>query len=252
MDRFTECFETFEYAEKIVALTGAGVSTLSGIPDFRGKNGFYTQGTLFEGYDRQTLFDIDFFHLHPEIFYHFAHEYLYPMLDKTPSICHNMLASLQQKGIVDALYTQNIDCLHTKAGSKAYELHGTLYTHSCCKCGDFYMPLDEIRKIVAQGEVPRCHCGGLIKPDVVFYGENLDEKLLNQAFYDFENADIVLVFGSSLTVAPVSSLPMACKLNHGKIIIVNEQPTSYDRDAAFIFPDIQKFCTALQNFYNKP
>lgn len=252
MDRFTECFESFEYAERIVALTGAGVSTLSGIPDFRGKNGFYTQGTLFEGYDRQTLFDIDFFHLHPEIFYCFAHEYLYPMLDKTPSICHNVLASLQQKGVVDALYTQNIDCLHTKAGSKAYELHGTLYTHSCCKCGDFYMPLDEIRKIVAQGEVPRCHCGGLIKPDVVFYGENLDEKLLNQAFYDFEKADIVLVFGSSLTVAPVSTLPMACKLNHGKIIIVNEQPTSYDRDAAFIFPDIQKFCTALQNFYNKP
>lgn len=251
MDRFTECFESFEYAEKIVALTGAGVSTLSGIPDFRGKNGFYTQGTLFEGYDRQTLFDIDFFHLHPEIFYRFAHEYLYPMLDKTPSVCHNVLASLQQKGVVDALYTQNIDCLHTKAGSKAYELHGTLYTHSCCKCGDFYMPLDEIRKIVAQGEVPRCHCGGLIKPDVVFYGENLDEKLLNQAFYDFENVDIVLVFGSSLTVAPVSSLPMACKLNHGKIIIVNEQPTSYDRDAAFIFPDIQKFCTALQRFYVK-
>lgn len=251
MDRFTECFETFEYAEKIVALTGAGVSTLSGIPDFRGKNGFYTQGTLFEGYDRQTLFDIDFFHLHPEIFYRFAHEYLYPMLDKTPSVCHNVLASLQQKGVVDALYTQNIDCLHTKAGSKVCELHGTLYTHSCCKCGDFYMPLDEIRKIVAQGEVPRCHCGGLIKPDVVFYGENLDEKLLEQAFHDFETADIVLVFGSSLTVAPVSTLPMACKLNHGKIIIVNEQPTSYDRDAAFIFPDIQKFCTALQRFYAK-
>ena len=251
MDRFTECFELFEYAEKIVALTGAGVSTLSGIPDFRGKNGFYTQGTLFEGYDRQTLFDIDFFHLHPEIFYRFAHEYLYPMLDKTPSVCHNVLASLQQKGIVDALYTQNIDCLHTKAGSKAYELHGTLYTHSCCKCGDFYMPLNEIRRIVAKGEVPRCHCGGLIKPDVVFYGENLDEKLLEQAFHDFETADIVLVFGSSLTVAPVSSLPMACKLNHGKIIIVNEQPTSYDRDAAFIFPDIQQFCTALHRFYAK-
>lgn len=249
MNKFLKCFETFEYADKIIALTGAGVSTLSGIPDFRGKNGFYSQNTPFEGFDRETLFDIDFFYSHPDIFYRFANEYLYPMLDKTPSICHNVLASLQKKGIINAIYTQNIDCLHTKAGAQAYELHGSLYTHICTECGDFHTPLKEIRSAAASNEVPCCHCGGILKPDVVFYGENLNEKLLDQAFTDFENADIVLVFGSSLTVAPVSSLPMTAKLNHSKLVIVNEQPTSYDRDADFIFPDIKEFCTALQNFY---
>ena len=118
MDRSFELFlQAWDESQKVVVLTGAGVSTLSGIPDFRGKNGFYSGGKLWNGYDKEDLFDIDFFHAHFDVFYKFAREYLYPMLDKTPSIVHQTLAVLQKAGKIDAIYTQNIDTLHSKAGS---------------------------------------------------------------------------------------------------------------------------------------
>ena len=247
--KYIDCFELFDYAEKIVALTGAGISTLSGIPDFRGKNGFYTNNITFEGYDRQTLLDLKFFVQHPEIFYRFALQYMYPMLEKTPSVGHITLAELQKRGILDVLYTQNIDLLHTKAGAKAYELHGQLNSHSCMKCGNFYFTNEEIYQLLAQGKVPYCHCGGLVKPDVVFFNEELNEKLLEQAFHDFETSDIALVIGSSLSVPPVCTLPMAARLNHGKIIIVNEQPTQYDQYATYKFNDIADFCQNIQDYF---
>ena len=101
--KYIDCFEMFDYAEKIVALTGAGISTLSGIPDFRGKNGFYTNNITFEGYDRDALMDLKFFVQHPEIFYRFALQYMYPMLEKTPSVGHITLAELQKRSILDVL-----------------------------------------------------------------------------------------------------------------------------------------------------
>jgi NAD-dependent deacetylase len=247
--KYIDWFELFDYAEKIVALTGAGISTLSGIPDFRGKSGFYTNHTTFEGYDRDTLMDLKFFVQHPEIFYRFALQYIYPMLEKIPSIGHITLAELQKRGILDVLYTQNIDLLHTKAGAKAYELHGQINSHSCMKCGNFYFTNEEIYLKLAQGKVPHCHCGGLVKPDIVFFNEELDEKLLEQAFHDFETSDIALVIGSSLSVPPVCTLPMAARLNHGKIIIVNEQPTQYDQYATYKFNDIADFCQNIQDYF---
>ena len=246
---YIDCFDLFEFAENVVVLTGAGISTLSGIPDYRGKSGLDSKKELFEGYNRGKITDIDFFPKHPDIFYRYARKYIYPMLDKTPSVGHITLSALQKRGIIDKLYTQNIDTLHTKAGSKTYELHGSLVGHTCMKCGLYGFTTTEIRSCIEYGNVPYCSCGGLIKPDVIFFGEELNEELLSQAFNDFMSADIILVIGSSLTVPPVSTLPMAVSLNHAKLIIVNEQPTQYDQYATHKFNDIAEFCRNARDYF---
>ena len=246
---YIDCFDLFDYAENAVVLTGAGISTLSGIPDYRGKSGLDSKKELFEGYNRGKITDIDFFPKHPDIFYRYAKKYIYPMLDKAPSVGHITLAELQKRGIIDKLYTQNIDTLHTKAGSTTYELHGSLAGHTCMKCGLYGFTTTEIRSCIEHGGIPYCSCGGLIKPDVIFFGEELNEELLSQAFNDFMSADIILVIGSSLTVPPVSTLPMAVSLNHAKLIIVNEQPTQYDQYATHKFNDIAEFCQNARDYF---
>ena len=246
---YIDCFDLFEFAENVVVLTGAGISTLSGIPDYRGKSGLDSKKELFEGYNRGKITDIDFFPKHPDIYYRYARKYIYPMLDKAPSVGHITLAALQKRGIIDKLYTQNIDTLHTKAGSTTYELHGSLAGHTCMKCGLYGFTTTEIRSCIEYGNVPYCSCGGLIKPDVIFFGEELNEELLSQAFNDFMSADIILVIGSSLTVPPVSTLPMAVSLTHAKLIIVNDQPTQYDQYAAYKFNDIAEFCQNIQDYF---
>ena len=247
---YVDCFDLFEFAENVVVLTGAGISTLSGIPDYRGKSGLDSKKELFEGYNRGKITDIDFFPKHPDIYYRYARKYIYPMLDKAPSVGHITLAALQKRGIIDKLYTQNIDTLHTKAGSTTYELHGSLAGHTCMKCGLYGFTTTEIRSCIEYGKVPYCNCGGLIKPDVIFFGEELNEELLSQAFNDFMSADIILVIGSSLTVPPVSTLPMAVSLNHAKLIIVNEQPTQYDQYATHKFNNIAEFCVEAQEYFS--
>ena len=242
------CFSLLENAKRVTVLTGAGVSTLSGIPDFRGRNGVYRNGGLWHGVARETLLEISFFHRHPELFYQFAAEELYPMLDKTPSIAHETLAQLQKLGVVKGLFTQNIDCLHTKAGATAHELHGALDKHRCLRCGAAF-PVGQVRAEAEAGRVPKCPCGGIIKPEVVFYGEGLDEALLERAFDEFGASDVALILGSSLTVSPVSSLPGMTKQGGGQLVIVNEQPTQYDRTAAFRFPDIAGFCAAARRHW---
>ena len=136
-----------------------------------------------------------------------------------------------------------------QAGSTTYELHGSLAGHTCMKCGLYGFTTTEIRSCIEYGKVPYCSCGGLIKPDVIFFGEELNEELLSQAFNDFMSADIILVIGSSLTVPPVSTLPMAVSLNHAKLIIVNEQPTQYDQYATHKFNDIAEFCVEAQEYF---
>ena len=246
---YADCFKLIDGASKAVVLTGAGVSTLSGIPDFRGRNGVYRNGGLWHGVARETLLSIDFFLQNPATFYRYAAEELYGMPDKEPSIAHLVLAAAQKRGLVGGLYTQNIDGLHTKAGATTVELHGTLLRHRCLSCGAEF-PIGEIRAAAAAGEVPRCSCGGLVKPAVVFYGEGLDETLLDRAFDDFAAADLALVFGSSLTVNPAASLPAMTKRSRGRLVIVNEQPTQYDHVAAFRFPDIAAFCSAMREYWN--
>ena len=251
MDELKQCFEMIGNARKVSILTGAGVSTLSGIPDFRGKDGFYTRGELLYGVKREELFDIGFFKKNPEIFYRYAVDFLYPMLSKTPSVAHTVLGAMQRKGLCGTIYTQNIDTLHTKGGAAhVAELHGSLGEHFCISCGTVYAT-PQIRRIAESGQIPLCKsCSGLIKPKVVFFGEMLPEKELEEAFEDAASSDLFLVLGSSLTVTPAAHLPQTA-LNHGRrIVIVNAQPTSLDRDAAFRFEDIARFCTALQEHFS--
>lgn len=244
-DDFEKFLDAFDYADNVVILTGAGISTLSGIPDFRGKNGFYSGSHLWKGYEKEDLFDVDFFHAHPEIFYQFAREYLYGMLDKTPSVVHQTLAELQKSGRIGTVYTQNIDALHYKAGSTDVgELHGTLQFSVCVNCGE-RSDINHWRSRIDAGKVPLCGCGGLIKPDVVFFGEPLNENLLNKAVDDCEKADMIWVLGSSLTVQPVASLPLFTKHNGGKVVIVNADETGEDRHADFCFYDLNDFCQKL-------
>lgn len=248
---YISCFREIETANRVSVLTGAGVSTLSGIQDFRGENGFYTQKSPLYGVSREELFDIDIFRARPEIFYLYAKEYLYPMLDKVPSIAHTALAKMQKAGICGTLFTQNIDCLHTKAcGGKVVELHGTLREHFCVDCGSDF-ETQTARACAERDEIPRCPlCKGLVKPKVVFFGEQLDENDLTLAFEEAEKSDILLILGSSLTVSPVSSLPMTAKLSRKKLIIVNKQPTPFDRDAAFKFDDIAAFSSAALDYFS--
>ena len=242
---FAAFIQYFKTARNVVALTGAGISTLSGIPDFRGKNGFFVTGDLWNGFKREELFHIDFFHENPGVFYLFAGEFLYPMLEKNPSIAHRTLALLQKKGLCQAIYTQNIDTLHAKAGSNAGELHGTLAESYCIRCGKTY-PANEIIPLVQKEKIPYCNsCGALTKPNVVFYGEALPEELMKNAVKDCSRADLVLVFGSSLTVYPAAGLPDRTLASGGKLAIINASRTPYDRKADFLFPDITEFCSCL-------
>ncbi len=250
-EKYSRCFEEIGNAKKVTVLTGAGISTLSGIADFRGENGFYSQGDTLYGVKREKIFDINFFHERPEVFFHYAKEYLYPMLDKTPSAAHLTLAKMQEKGLLGTIYTQNIDVLHSKAGSEpVVELHGTLAKHYCTGCRTFY-ETDTVRKIAEQNRIPRCEkCNSLIKPEVVFFGEGLNESDLKSAYRDCGTSDILIVLGSSLTVFPVAGLPGEATVNRKKLVIVNAQSTSYDSRAAFVFRDIKTFTEEMQKYFS--
>ena len=235
-------------AKHMTAFTGAGVSTLSGIRDFRGVNGVYRQP--WHGRSVEDILSLDTFREEPELFYSWACEFVYCLERFEPSVVHKVLAKLESLQLLKSLYTQNIDLLHTKAGSRnVYEIHGSPAMHHCLKCGLRYT-YAEISPTVLGGKVPRCErCGGLIKPDIVFYGENLDESLLNKGFTEFENSDLVLVLGSSLTVQPAASLPMAAKYGGADIVIVNNQPTSLDSSAVMTFDDLEEVFTWLDEVF---
>ena len=235
-------------AKNMTAFTGAGVSTLSGIRDFRGANGVCRQP--WHGRAVEDILSLDTFREEPELFYAWACEFVYCLERFEPSVVHRVLAKLESVQLLKALYTQNIDLLHTKAGSRnVYEIHGSPATHRCLKCGLLYS-YAEISPIVLGGKVPHCErCGGLVKPDIVFYGENLDEALLSKGFSDFENSDLVLVLGSSLTVQPAASLPMAAKYGGADIVIVNNQPTSLDSSAVMTFEDLEEVFDYLDEVF---
>ena len=220
--------ELIRNSESIVAFTGAGVSTLAGIRDFRGKNGVYRQ--LWHGYQVEEILSLDCFQRQPELFYEWAREFVYCLDDFDPGAMHTALAHLEQIGKLPfGIYTQNIDLLHQKAGSRqVYEIHGSPARHHCmnCRYGQSYA---DVAPTVMAGNVPHCpKCGGVMKPDIVFYGENLDEALLQRGFDIFSRADLALVMGSSLTVYPAAALPEAAARNGVKTVIINEQPTHLD------------------------
>ena len=209
-------------SNSIVFFGGAGVSTESGIPDFRSVDGLYSQK-----YDwpPEEILSRSFFDRRPEEFYRFYRDkMLCP--DAQPNAAHRKLAELEQAGKLTSVVTQNIDGLHQAAGSKkVWELHGSVLRNYCMKCGS---PCTAQRILHSQG-VPRCVCGGIYKPDVVLYEEALNDDTVNGAVRDIRNADMLIIGGTSLAVYPAAGL---VNYYRGKrLVLINKSPTPYDRHA---------------------
>lgn len=230
-------------AKHAVVLTGAGISTLSGIPDFRGVGGLYTRKDI----DANKLFDLHYFYSDQSYYYEHARDFLYNLDEKEPNIVHEGLARLEEKGLIHAVITQNIDLLHQKAGSKkVLELHGSPLIHRCLSCGKTW-DFPSIASTVRQGGLPKCdRCGGIVKPDIVFFGEGLPEKTLEEAEREARQADLMLVLGTSLTVYPAAAVPEITLRCGGRLAIVNRDPTHLDRYACLIERDLKKAFEELQ------
>lgn len=222
-------------ASRCVAFTGAGVSTPSGIRDFRGKNGLYLT------VDAERMFDIDLFFLDPSVYYALAKDFVYGLDEKEPSLVHRSLAALEERGYVDAVITQNIDLLHEKAGSKrVIEIHGSPAVHRCPGCGAV-RTFAEVAPVARAGSIPVCAgCGRTLKPDITFFGEALPKQALDEAIEEARKADLMLVLGSSLLVHPAAGLPERTLRAGGKIVIVNEQSTPLDGSATLRFADLEE------------
>ncbi|WP_022748889.1 NAD-dependent protein deacylase [Lachnobacterium bovis] len=210
-------------SKSIVFFGGAGVSTESGIPDFRSVDGLYNQQY---DYPPETILSHTFFRKKTDEFYKF---YRAKMLcpDVEPNITHKVLAKLEEKGKLTSVITQNIDGLHQKAGSKrVLELHGSTLRNYCEKCHKFF----PVETIINSKDVPRCdNCGGIIKPDVVLYEEGLNEETLQNAISDLSNADMLIIGGTSLTVYPAANLIYYYQGN--KLVLINKTPTPADKKA---------------------
>jgi NAD-dependent deacetylase len=238
-----ELAEVIRGAEHVVALTGAGVSVPSGIPDFR------SPGTgLWQKVDPMKVAHIDAFHRDPESFWGFYSQRFRALAGKQPNRAHLALAELERAGLLEAVITQNIDQLHAKAGSEnVVEVHGTIASSSCPSCGARY-PLEEVRArhAVDPAGVPRCDLGHPLKPDVVLFGELLPAEAFARAEELAAGADLLLCVGSSLEVYPVAGLPETTLAAGGKIAILTQGPTPYDRHAAVrLYGDVVEELEAL-------
>ena len=209
-------------SENIVFFGGAGVSTESKIPDFRSTDGLYNQQYA---YPPETILSHTFYMRRPEEFYRFyRNKMLFP--DAEPNRAHKALAKLEQEGRLRAVITQNIDGLHQKAGSReVLELHGSVLRNYCTKCGKFY----GLEAVLESEGVPRCTCGGVIKPDVVLYEEGLDQHTLQKAVYYISNADVLIIGGTSLTVYPAAGL--IDYYGGKKLVLINKSVTPMDSRA---------------------
>lgn len=216
--------EVLDRAKKIVFLGGAGLSTESGIPDFRSSDGVFKAVKAY-GVPPETLLSIDFFEEYPEIFYDYYKKFLI-CPDAKPNKAHLALAKLEADGRLNAVVTQNIDGLHQAAGSKhVCELHGSVYRNHCVKCRQFY----SLEQIMKTDGVPTCDCGGIIKPDVVLYGEGLDNSVVSDAIRCIREADTMIVGGTSLAVYPAAGL--IDYFRGDNLIVINLSPTPRDREA---------------------
>ena len=216
-------------ARSVVALTGAGISVPSGIPDFR------SPGTgLWANVDPMEVAHIAVFRRDPERFWQFYGDRFAMLRGKRPNGAHHALVELERRGVLDAVVTQNIDGLHRAAGTRdLVEVHGTIGTSSCLSCGARF-ELDVVRERLgaAADRVPRCDCGAALKPDVVLFGELLPEAALTRASELAATADVLLCVGSSLEVYPVADLPRITLAAGGAVALVTKGPTPYDFDAA--------------------
>lgn len=203
-------------SENIVFFGGAGVSTASGIPDFRSQGtGLFSQK---QAYPPEVMLSREFFKQHTEEFYeYYKKNMIYPQVK--PNAAHKFLAELEESGKLKAVITQNIDGLHQLAGSKnVLELHGSVYRNSCQRCAKSY----GIEDIIKSKGIPKCECGGVIKPDVVLYGEMLPEEVVESAVYYIENADVLIIGGTSLVVYPAAGFVRLFKGR--RLVLIDKNP----------------------------
>ena len=228
MESAKQLAEYIKKAKRIVFFGGAGVSTESGIPDFRSTDGLYN---MKYDYPPEEILSHDFFYEKTEEFYRFYRDKIY-CPEAEPNGAHKALAQLEDLGKLTAVITQNIDGLHQAAGSKnVYELHGSIKRNYCDRCRKFYGE-DFVMK--SEG-VPRCECGGLIKPDVVLYGEGLDDETVTGAVLALSEADLLIVAGTSLTVYPAAGF--LSYFRGENIVLINRDPTPFDRRADLVIRD---------------
>ncbi|WP_302626330.1 NAD-dependent protein deacylase [uncultured Eubacterium sp.] len=217
--------EIIDNSDNIVFFGGAGVSTESGVPDFRSVDGLYNQKYDFPP---ETILSHTFYRRKPEDFFKFYREKML-LPDVKPNKAHYALAKLEEMGKLKAVITQNIDGLHQAAGSKnVYELHGSVHRNHCERCSKFY-GFDEVYQMK---EVPRCECGGIIKPDVVLYEEGLEQLTIQKSVEAISNADVLIIGGTSLAVYPAAGLIDYFRGN--KIVLINKSETSKDSRADII------------------
>ena len=238
--RFAALIEKLNKAHCVAVFTGAGISTLCGIPDFRGPQGLYKQP------DAERIFDIDWFRRDPSVYYKGSLELVYGLKCFKPGPVHSAVVRLERAGLVKGVITQNIDMLHQKAGSQSvYEVHGSPLLHRCLECGRV-KTFDEICALLEKTPVPRCEaCGEAYKPDITFFGEMLPEQAFSEAMALAQRADLMLVLGSSLTVQPAAAIPPVTVRAGGELVIVNAQPTPLDTLATLRYPDLAAFAEAV-------
>ena len=223
--------EIIEKSKKIVIFSGAGLSTNSGIPDFRSADGLYNQKTKMN-IPPEEIISHSFFMRNPEEFYKFYFSKMV-YLNAKPNLAHKYFAKLEEEGKVLAVVTQNIDNLHQEAGSKkVYELHGSIMRNYCMKCHKFYSLKDIFNE---NYEVPRCSCGGIIKPDVVLYEEGLNDEVVSGALHAISEADTIIVTGTSLTVYPAAGFLRYFRGEN--LILLNKSETPYDSYANIAIHD---------------
>ena len=224
LEEFVKALEEAIKRKKVVIFSGAGLSTASGIKDFRGKNGLYK-----ENIDAETILSRDYFIEHPEEFYKFFRENLINDGVK-PNLMHEVIADMQKEGIISGIITQNIDGLDIEAGSKGViEIHGSANRFSCMECREHY----SLEDIKSMDLLPRCKCGGIIRPDIVLYGEPLVDAFVWEAQREVASANTMIVLGSSLVVDPAAKLVKSFivdrqKNEDKKLFIINQGQTYYD------------------------
>ena len=228
MDQISILKTWIRESKSIVAFTGAGVSTESGIPDFRSVDGLYSQ--KFD-YPPETIISHTFYEMNPEYFFRFYREKMLP-LDHEPNITHRTFAAWEREGKLSAVVTQNIDGLYQKAGSqRVLELHGSILRNYCTRCGKFY----SAEFVKEAPGIPRCSCGGIVKPDVVLYEEGLDQAVIDQSVGEIYFADMLIVAGTSLTVHPAAGF---IRYYRGKrLVLINRDETPYDSLANLVIHD---------------
>ena len=239
-----KCAEMIRESQRITLLSGAGMSTSAGIPDFRGPNGLYRRADIDTP---ELIYDITYFRRDPSLFYRFHKEFLGALESIEPTYAHKFFARMEDEGKLLGVVTQNIDSLHQAAGSKkVLEIHGGIWDNYCTACGQHHTQKETTEAVFAQG-VAKCKtCSGVIKPDVVFFGEAV--KYLEECGEMVRNSDLLFVLGSSLVVTPAAMLP---SLASGRIVVVNKGRVSSsflprERIDLYVDDDIDTFFQAVQ------